>query len=98
MHVPTRSNIERKRTYRCFLVDGLDDKLLVIEGDVSDLAPGEANFWSELIVFLINVEAQGIHSQPKLSILLIFDAEIVDAVHFKILGNLDILEHCVFSV
>ena len=25
------------------LVDGLDDKLLVIEGDVPDLAPGETN-------------------------------------------------------
>lgn len=32
----------QKTTYGRFLVDGLDGKLLVVEGDVSDLAPGEA--------------------------------------------------------
>ena len=31
-------------TYGGFLVDGLDDKLLVVEGDVSDLAPRESDF------------------------------------------------------
>ena len=34
-------------SYRGLLVDGLDDELLVVEGDVSDLAPGEADFWRQ---------------------------------------------------
>ena len=31
----------------CFLVDRLDDELAVIEGDVSNLRPGETNFGSQ---------------------------------------------------
>lgn len=34
-------------THRCFLVDGFDDKLLVIERDVSNLTPGESNLWCQ---------------------------------------------------
>lgn len=34
-------------TYRCFLVNRLYNKLLVIERDVSDFAPGEPNLWSQ---------------------------------------------------
>ena len=34
-------------TYRGFFVNGLDDKLLVIERDVPDLAPWEANLWGQ---------------------------------------------------
>ena len=36
-----------KFTYWAFLVDGLDDKPFVIEGDVPDLTPGEANLWCQ---------------------------------------------------
>ena len=32
-----------RQAYGSFLVDGLDDKLLVVEGDVPDLAPREAD-------------------------------------------------------
>lgn len=35
----------RRATYWSFLVDGLDHKLFVIEGDVSDFTPGEADLW-----------------------------------------------------
>ena len=31
--------------YRRLLVDWLDDKLLVVEGDIFDLAPGKADLW-----------------------------------------------------
>lgn len=34
-------------THRCFLVNRFYDKLLVIERDVSDLTPGEANLWRQ---------------------------------------------------
>ena len=34
-------------THRCFLVNGFDDKLLVIERDVSNLTPREANLWCQ---------------------------------------------------
>lgn len=37
----------RELTYRGLLVDGFDDELLVVEGDVPDLAPGEANLWGQ---------------------------------------------------
>ena len=32
-----------RQAYGSFLVDGFDDKLLVVEGDVPDLAPREAD-------------------------------------------------------
>lgn len=34
-------------THRGFFIDGLDDELLIIEGNVSNLAPGEANLWCQ---------------------------------------------------
>lgn len=34
-------------THRCFLVNRFDDKLLIIERDVSNLTPGEANLWRQ---------------------------------------------------
>lgn len=33
--------------YWSFFVDGLDDKFLVVEGNVPDLAPGEADLWRQ---------------------------------------------------
>lgn len=34
-------------THWRLFVDGLDDELLVVEGDVSDLAPGESDLWGQ---------------------------------------------------
>lgn len=34
-------------THWSFLVDGLDDKLFIVEGDVSDLAPWETDLWRQ---------------------------------------------------
>lgn len=34
-------------THCCLFINGLDDELLIVEGNVSDLAPGEANLWGE---------------------------------------------------
>lgn len=43
MHYP----IHFQYTYRRLLVDRFYNKLLVIEGDVSDFTPGETNLWSQ---------------------------------------------------
>lgn len=37
--------------YWSFLVDWFDDELLVIEGNISDLAPREANLWSHPVKY-----------------------------------------------
>ena len=37
---------KKKSKYRGFLVDRLDDKFLVIKGDVSNFTPWKANLWS----------------------------------------------------
>lgn len=34
-------------THRGLFVNGLDDKLLIVKGNVSDLTPGEANLWGQ---------------------------------------------------
>lgn len=34
-------------THRRFFVNGLDDEFLIVEGNVSDLTPGEANLWGQ---------------------------------------------------
>ena len=36
--------LQRKATYWCFLVDGFNDKLLVVKGNISDFAPRESDF------------------------------------------------------
>lgn len=37
--------------YRSFLVDWFDEELLVIEGNISDLAPGEADLWGHPVKY-----------------------------------------------
>ncbi len=37
--------------YRSFLVDRFDEELLVIEGNISDLTPGEANLWGHPVKY-----------------------------------------------
>ena len=83
-------------THGSLLVDGFDDKLFVIEGDVSDLTPGEANLGGKLVFFLIDIEPKSIHSQPQLRPLLVLDGEVVDSVHLQILCYLQILQHGIF--
>lgn len=34
-------------THRRLFVNGLDDKLLIVKGNVSDLTPGEADLWGQ---------------------------------------------------
>lgn len=34
-------------THRGLFVDGLDGKLLIVEGNISDLAPGETDLWGQ---------------------------------------------------
>lgn len=40
-------HVESPCTYRGLLVDGLNDKLFVIERDVPDFTPREANLWGQ---------------------------------------------------
>ena len=75
-------------TYGSFLVNGLDDKFLVIEGDVTNLAPWEPNLWSEAVLLLVDIETQGINTKIKISPFLVFDFKIVDTVHLEVLCNL----------
>ena len=70
------------------LVDWLDDKLLVVEGDVADLTPGKSNLGGQLVVSLVDIEAKGVHTKPQLCSLLVLDAEEVDTIHLEILSNL----------
>lgn len=37
--------------YRSFLVNWFDEELLVIEGNISDLAPGEADLWGHPVKY-----------------------------------------------
>ena len=74
--------------YWGLLVDRLDDKLLVIEGDVADLTPGKPDFGGQLVISLVDVEAKGVHTKPQVCSLLVLDAEEVDTIHLKILSNL----------
>lgn len=43
IYIYISSITHHSNTYWSFLVDGLDDKLLVVEGNVPDLTPGEAD-------------------------------------------------------
>jgi len=85
-------------THRGLLVDGLDDKLLVVERDIADLTPGEPNLWRELVVPLVDIQAKSIHPKPQFRSLLVLDAEVVDTIHLQVLSNLEVLQHGVLSV
>lgn len=50
---------------------------------------------SLLVILLINIESQGVHAQTQLCSLLILDVEVVDSVHFKVLGDLQVLQHSI---
>lgn len=45
------------------------------------------------VVLLVDVQPQSVDSQPQVCGLLVLDLEVVDAVHFQILSNLQVLEH-----
>lgn len=79
------------------LVNGLDHKALIIEGNVANLAPGKANLGRELVVLLVNVKAEGVHTEPQFSALLVLNLKVVDAVHLQVLGDLEVLHHGLLS-
>lgn len=49
------------------------------------------------VLFVIDVKAQCVHSQPQLGAFLVLDVEVVDPIHLQILGYLQVLHHGVFS-
>lgn len=50
-----------------------------------------------LVLVFVNVEAKGIHSQPQLCALLVFDLKVVDSIHLQVLGDFKIFHHRVLS-
>ena len=71
----------------------LDDELAVVERDISDLGPGEADLWGESVILLVDVQPQCVHAQPQLSALLVLDLKVVDPIHLEVLSNLEVLHH-----
>lgn len=49
------------------------------------------------VFFIINVEAEGVHSQPQLRAFLVLDVKVVDPIHLQILGYLQVLHHGILS-
>lgn len=48
-----------------------------------------------LVVLLVNVESQSVHSQPQLGSLLVLDVKVVDSIHLQVLGDLQVLHYSV---
>lgn len=79
------------------LVDGLDDKLAIVERNVPDLGPREADLRCEAVILFVDIQSKGIHAEPQLGALLVADLEVVHAVHFQILCDLEVLHHGVLA-
>lgn len=77
-------------TYWSLLVNWFDDKFLVVERDVTNFTPWETYLWCQFVVLFINIQSQCIHTQKKFCSFLVFDFEIIDTIHLKILSNLQI--------
>lgn len=48
---------------------------------------------ASLVFVFVDVESEGVHAQPQLCALLVFDLKVVDTVHLQVLGNFKILHH-----
>ena len=48
-----------------------------------------------LVLLLIDVQSQSVNAEPQFASLLVFNVKIVDAVHFQVLCDLQILHHSV---
>lgn len=46
-----------------------------------------------LVFLLVDVQPQSINTKPEFTAFLVFDVKIVDAVHFQVLCDLQILHH-----
>ena len=45
----------------------------------------------------VDVEAEGVDSEPELGAFLVFDLKVIDTVHLEVLGDLEILHHGVLA-
>ena len=68
-----------------------------LEGDVSDLGPGEAYAGGEFVVLLVHVYAEGVHTQQQVRAFLVLDGEVGDPVHVQVLRYLQVLALCLFT-
>lgn len=50
------------------------------------------------VLFLIDVQSQSVDSQVQVCALLVLDLKVVDAIHFQVLSNLQVLNHGLFPV
>ena len=48
-------------------VDGFNNEFPIVEGNISDFRPGEPDFGRQPVVFLVDVEPEGVHAQPQFS-------------------------------
>ena len=58
----------------------------------------KAHIGSLLIVKLVNVHSQVVHTQPKLRAFLVLDLEIGYAVHLEVLGNVQVVGHGLITI
>lgn len=49
------------------------------------------------VVFIIDIQPKRVHSQPQLWSFLVLNVKVVNPVHFKILSNLQVPHHGIFS-
>jgi len=59
------------------LVHRLYDELFVIERDVPDLGPREADFGTQFVVLLVYVQPEGVHAQVEFGALFVANLEIL---------------------
>lgn len=52
--------------------------------------------FGSLVLLLVDVDAQGVHSQPQVCALLVLDVKVIDAVHFQVLGDFQVFSHGLF--
>jgi hypothetical protein len=64
--------------YIRLLVDWLDDKAFVIERNVANFGPREANLWSELVVSLVDVQSKSVNTQVQFSSFLVADFKVLN--------------------
>ena len=68
-------------------------ELVLGVGDLGDLRPGEADLGTELVLDVVEVDAEGVNAEEDLGALAVHHGEVGDAVHLQVLGDLEVLQH-----
>mmetsp|Transcript_17416 Transcript_17416/g.45488 ORF Transcript_17416/g.45488 Transcript_17416/m.45488 type:complete len:341 (+) Transcript_17416:155-1177(+) len=70
-----------------------DSEFLVVERNVANLAPREAKTWSDLVVLLIDVHSEVVHTQPKTGAFLVANFKVRYAILLQVLRNGEVVHH-----